>query len=115
MDLCGCGCGGETCGGRFLRGHSGRVYPRPKAVPPPSRKGYAKAEGPIRNARLIDKPARWPGVRSLSLKNGASQGGRLYWYTKYPAADKAAKDRAYQIARESAEVVRLLIVNERVE
>ena len=49
-------------------------------------------EGPIRNAHLVDKPSRWPGVRSLSLKSGASQGGRLYWYTKYPAADKAAKD-----------------------
>ena len=115
MDLCECGCGGETLGGRFLRGHWGRVYPRPKAVPLPSRKGYAADEGPIRNARLVDKPSRWPGVRSLSLKSGASQGGRLYWYTKYLAADKAAKDRAYQIARESAEVMRLLIVDERVE
>ncbi len=115
MDLCECGCGGETRGGRFLRGHSGRANPRPKAVPLPSRKGYAADEGPIRNALLIDKPSRWPGVRSLSLKSGASQGGRLYWYTKYPAANKAAKERAYQIARESAEVMRLRIVNERVE
>ena len=98
---------GRNTRGAIFAGPCGRVYPRPKAVPLPSRKGYAADEGPIRNARLVDKPSRWPGVGSLSLKSAASQGGRLYWYTKYPAADQAAKDRAYQIARESAEVMRL--------
>ena len=46
----------------------------------------------------------------VNVGAGAKQG-----YTKYPATDKAAKDRAYQIARESAELMRLRIVDERVE
>ena len=70
---------------------------------------------PPKSAMLIDKPALRPGVRSLSLKGGARRPGRLYWYLEYSATDKAAKAEAYQVARESAEVMRLLIVKERVE
>ena len=70
---------------------------------------------PPKNAMLIDKPAVRPGMRSLSLKGGAKRPGRLYWYVEYSATDKAAEVEAYQAARESAEVLRLLIVDERVE
>ena len=47
---------------------------------------------------------------------GENQGCcRTHGYGEYAATDKAAKDRAYQVARESAAVMRLLIVDERVE
>ena len=70
---------------------------------------------PPKSAMLIDKPALRPGMRNLSLKGGTTKPGRLYWYGEYAVTDKAAKEEAYQVARESAEVMRLLIVKERVE
>ncbi len=112
MDLCACGCGMPVkVGRRFLQGHAARVRPR-RALPRPSFKGQAKGKWPTSNAHLMDKPAVRPGIRKLILKGGTTKPGRLYWYGEYAATDKAAKKRAYQAARECAEVMRLLIMGE---
>ena len=102
-------------GRRFLRWHGQDMRDRERAMRGASNQALRWGEGPTKNAMLIDKPARRPGMRTLCLKGGTTRPGRLYWYGEYAATDQAAKDKAYQDARASAEVMRLRIVEERVE
>ena len=116
MNLCACGCGMPVrVGRRFLRWHGQDMRDRERALRVPSDLAPQWDEGPIRNARLLDKPTIRPGRRSLTLRGGTIRTGRLYWFGEYAAKDKAAKEAAYQDARDCAEVMRLRIVEERGE
>ena len=78
-------------------------------------RGRPRKDTHTKNALLIDKASLQPGMRKLSLKGGTTRPGRMYWYAEYKATGKKAKERAYQEARDYAAVMRLQIVDERVE
>ena len=114
MDRCACGCGLPVkVGKRFLPGHGEDATTRKCTIS--SEQAPRRGKGRTKNALLIDKPAIRSGMRKLSLKGGATRPGRMYWHGEYAATDRTAKERAYQAARASAEALRLVIVDERVE